>query len=275
MRLRKVLWLCLFAVLFAWSGGEAQAQPSTPSFRYVSVAPSGACNVGTQNRYDWITNVEYGCSGAGPGGTWSVVGGGSAGTCATLGGDVTGTCAANTVVKIQNVPVSGVQGTATNPKVMAAGAILPGIGLVFCQDSTGSVTTGNCAAGTSNQNTRSLGYHFDGGGSALSGTTTYCAQAQSAGTIFAWYVSADAAGNATFGIRSVAFGSYTGVAGYSGYTDVTGGGTAPALSSAVSATDVNLNSWVTSVAARSLYCFQLSSPGTIKWVDVVLYYTAN
>ena len=201
-------------------------------------------------------------------------GGGSGGSCGSLGGDVTGTCAANTVTKIQNVAVSGVQGTGTNPKVMAAGAILPGIGFVFCQDTNGLVTTASCKAGTTNQNLRTMGYHFDGGGSALSGTITYCSQVPITGTILGWHIDADQSGSATFAVRSVAFGSYTGTAGFAGYTDVTGGGTAPILSSAVTATSANLTSWVTSVNATDEYCFQLSSPATITWVNVVINFTA-
>ena len=200
--------------------------------------------------------------------------GGSGGTCAGLGGDVTGTCATSTVVKIQNTAVSGVQGTGTNPKLMAAGAILPVIGAVFCQDSNGLVTTASCAAGTTNQNLREVGYHFDGGGSALTGTTTYCTQVLVTGTILGWYIDADESGSATFGVRSVTFGSYTGIAGYAGYTDVTGGGTAPVLSSAVTATYSSLTSWVTSVNATDEYCFQLSSPTSVKWVNIRVKFAA-
>lgn len=117
---------------------------------------------------------------------------------------------------------------------------------------------------------RLIGFNFNGGGSALSGTTVSCQRVAYTGTIVGWYIDADVAGSATFGVRSVAFGSYTGVAGYSGYTDVTGGGTAPVLSSAAEATFSNLTSWVTSVSAGTEVCAQLSSPATAAWVNLYL-----
>jgi len=115
-----------------------------------------------------------------------------------------------------------------------------------------------------------IAFHFDGGGSALSGTTVRCERAPVTSTINGWYIDADQSGSATFGVRSVAFASYTGSAGYSGYTDVTGGGTAPVLSSAVTATFAKLTSWVTSVTAGAEYCVQLSSPSTITWANLYI-----
>jgi hypothetical protein len=187
-------------------------------------------------------------------------GGGSSG-CSSLGGDVTGTCAANTVAKLQNRALAATAPSDTNTICWAAAG------------STWKPCT--AAAATANQNIRTIGYHFDGGGSALSGTITYCAAVPSAGTISGWHIDADQSGSATFGVRKVAFASYTGTAGFSGYTDVTGGGTAPVLSSAVTATSSSLTSWVTTVTAGQEYCFQLSSPATVTWVNVVLQFTAN
>ncbi len=136
----------------------------------------------------------------------------------------------------------------------------------------GTNSSGQLGAATIN---RTIAFHFDGSGSALSGTTVRCERTPYAGTINAWYIDADVSGSATFGVRSVAFTSYTGSAGYSGYTDVTGGGTAPVLSSAVTATFANLTSWVTSVTAGTEYCVQLSSPASVTWADVYLVVAAT
>ncbi len=142
-------------------------------------------------------------------------------------------------------------------------------------NATAEIDVGSCiGCNSTNQNIRTIGYNFDGGGSALSGTITRCVRVPYAGTITGWYIDADQSGSATFGVRSVAFASYTGSAGYSGYTDVTGGGTAPVLSSAVTATFANLTSWATAVTAKE-YCMQLSSPATVTWINVYLIVSAS
>lgn len=145
------------------------------------------------------------------------------------------------------------------------GATIPDVTNLLKGDGMGGVVD----AGT-NINIRQFGAHFDGQGSALSGTIVACQRVPWAGSITGWYVIADASGSATIGVKKVAFASYTGESGYSGYTDVTGGGTAPGLSSAVTATFSNLTSWSTSVTAGQVYCIQLSSPATAKKVDVYI-----
>lgn len=128
---------------------------------------------------------------------------------------------------------------------------------------------------TTNQNSRRIAVHFDGHGSALSGTTVTCQSATWSGTITSWTVVADASGSATIGIRYVSYASYSNEAGYSGYSDLTGGGTAPGLSSATKATSSTLTSWTTTITAGNVYCIQLSSPSTAKKVDVYLSGVAN
>jgi len=135
---------------------------------------------------------------------------------------------------------------------------------------------GSCTpTGTANGNIREIGMHFDGGGAALSGTKTYCTLVRFAGTIAGWYVDTDVSGSATFAVHSVAFASYTGTAGFAGYADVTGGGTAPSISSATNATFANLTSWVTTVTAGSEFCFQMTSPSTATWTNVYLQVNTN
>lgn len=147
--------------------------------------------------------------------------------------------------------------------------------LYSCQNGHfGPFTTGS-GGGTTNQNIRTIGFHLDGGGSALSGTITSCLRVPYAGTITGWYIDADQSGSITLAVRKVAFASYTGTAGFSGYTDVTGGGTAPVLSSAVTATFANLTSWVTAVTAGQEYCIQGTSPATITWANIYITVSAS
>lgn len=146
----------------------------------------------------------------------------------------------------------------------------------LCKSGIMTLSTSSGGGGaTTNQNTRQIAVHFDGGGSAITGTTTTCQRVPYAGTINGWYIDSDVSGSGTLGVRSVAFASYTGTSGYSGYTDVTGGGTAPVITSATNAIFSNLTSWVTSVTAGQIFCFQLSSVTTSTVIDVYLQVLAN
>ncbi len=127
-----------------------------------------------------------------------------------------------------------------------------------------------------NSKIRQMAFHFDGGGSVLASTVTTCAMQPIGGTITGWYIEGDVSGSATFALRSVAFGAgYTGVAGFSGYTDVTGGGTAPTISSAVQRTFSNLTSWVTTWNAGDILCAQMTSPTSFTWVNLHLTMSVN
>lgn len=201
-------------------------------------------------------------------------GAGSGGTCAGLAGDVTGTCAATVVAKVNgNTPGVGAVSHqfVTTIDTSARGTLAQ----PACADLSNAGTGCSGAAPTTNQNIRTIAAHFDGGGSAISGTKTACMRTPYAGTITGWYIDGDVAGSGTFAVRSVAFGSYTGTAGFAGYTDVTGGGTAPVLTTAVTATFANLTSWVTTVTAGNEYCFQLTSPATATQLNVYLAIAAN
>ena len=182
----------------------------------------------------------------------------------------------NVGIQLVTVAPSGATSCRSNPRMLVTGS---GSGTIYTPQGTPTCTWqpyagGGGGGGTANQNIRTIGFSFDGGGSALSGTITRCVRVPYAGTITGWYIDADQSGSATFSVRSVAFASYTGSAGYSGYTDVTGGGTAPVLSSAVTATFANLTSWATAVTAKE-YCIQLTSPTTITWVNVYLIVSAS
>lgn len=208
-------------------------------------------------------------------------GGGGGGTCAGLFGDVTGTCGANNISNFsQSVTVATGQdlGTAAHPlhNWVWNGQGVYGVGYFT---NTGTPTAqraiawrdlGGTVAFTSDIPNTQIATHFDGGGSAITGTKVSCQRIPYGGTITGWYIDSDVSGSATFGARKVAFASYTGVAGYAGYTDVTGGGTAPTISSNTNNNSSTLTSWVTAVSQGQIYCFQVSSVTSSTVLDVYL-----
>lgn len=122
-----------------------------------------------------------------------------------------------------------------------------------------------------NQSTRTIGAVFDGGGSALTGTTTRCTYVPYSGTIQAATLISDVPGTATVDVRTVAYSSYTGP---SSASTITGSAT-PSLSSAAKYQDTTLAGWNTSVAAGTMACFVLASPSTITWAALSLKIAAN
>jgi len=120
--------------------------------------------------------------------------------------------------------------------------------------------------------TRSLGMLFESsdGTTAISGTQTRCAYVPFGGTIVGWHVSGNASGSATFGVKNVAHSSYTGEAGYGGYTDVVGTGTAPAVSSAAQAVFSDLTNWTTSFSSGKDWCIQLTNSSVFVRVALIL-----
>lgn len=152
------------------------------------------------------------------------------------------------------------------------------------QRSTGSTTTNNCvkfdangntvdaaaACGpTTNQNIREINFLFDGGGSALSGTSTRCRYVNFAGTIQQITVTGDQSGSATVKILSVSYASYTGPGSAS---DISSGG--ESLSSVTKLQDSTLTGWTTSFSP-AVVCAQISSPATFTWLSGTLKVAAN
>lgn len=123
---------------------------------------------------------------------------------------------------------------------------------------------------TANQNYRSVVGFFDGGGAALSGTTTRCQQVNFGGTINEFSMVADQSGNATVTVLAISFGSYTGPGSA---VDISNGG--ETMTGAVSKQDSTLTGWTTSLAANTVVCFSLSSPATITWLNANIRVTAN
>lgn len=106
------------------------------------------------------------------------------------------------------------------------------------------------------------GASFDGGGSALSGTTTRCVRVWYAGTITGATMIGDQSGNATVKVKKVGYSSFTGPASAS---DISNGGLI--MTGAVKAEDTTLTGWTTAISAGDVVCFELSSPATLTTLN--------
>ena len=133
-------------------------------------------------------------------------------------------------------------------------------------------TNGTVAAGddtrfqTTNQQVRTIGVTFDGGGSAISGTPSSCIPVQTGGLISAMTISADQSGSITVTATYIARTSYTGLA-----SATTAIGSA-ALSSATQAQTTGLS---VTLPADSEVCFAVSGASTVTQVAANLKMTAN
>jgi hypothetical protein len=112
--------------------------------------------------------------------------------------------------------------------------------------------------------------NFDSGGATLTARSV-CEVTDFAGTIQQVTLLADQTGSARVDIRTVAYGSYTGLASASSITasDI------PALSSGLKYQDSQLSGWQTTLKANTSICFVLSNPATITHLDVDLKVLAN
>ena len=116
---------------------------------------------------------------------------------------------------------------------------------------------------------KTVAFFFDGGGAALSGTTSRCSLISFGGTINQFSMAADQAGAATVTVKAVGLGSYTGPASA---VDISNGG--EPLSGAAWKQDSNLAGWNyagTNPASgplqpNTMVCFTLSNPSGITWL---------
>jgi hypothetical protein len=152
----------------------------------------------------------------------------------------------------------------------ATASQLPGSGVTTINGTSCTIGS-SCTVVTSNQNIRRIGYVFDGGGSALSGTLDACQVVDFGGTITGVSLIADVSGSATVDVRTVAYSSYTGA---SSASTITASDT-PALSSAIKYQDTTLTGWTTSLSANTVVCFHVTSPATATWIMADVKVTAN
>ena len=138
-------------------------------------------------------------------------------------------------------------------------------------DTTGTVYTNGTWSANNNMPYRAVTFSFDGGGSALTGTTTRCsAPLAFGGVINRFSMYADQSGNATVTVKTVLAGSYTGPASAS---DISNGG--ETMTGAASLSDTTLTGWANVglgssagwLQPNSIVCFILSAPSTITWLQ--------
>jgi len=141
-------------------------------------------------------------------------------------------------------------------------------------DANGNIVTAGTPCGpTTNQNIRTIGAgfgSFQSGATALAAAQTACVPTYFAGTIQAVEIIADQSGSATFDIRTVAHGSWTGTSSASSIS----GGTFT-MSSAARYTDTTLMGWTTSLSAGTDVCFVMTSPTTVAGLNITVKVAAN
>src|ERR1700682_253567 len=115
-------------------------------------------------------------------------------------------------IDFDQVKTAARKGTGVQFQMFGGGSTTTGNAAVY--DVNGNIIDGGAAPGgaTTNQNIRTVSATFDGGGSALSGTTKRCSLINYGGTIKRFTMVSDLSGNATIDVLTVAYGSYTGPA---------------------------------------------------------------
>ncbi len=191
--------------------------------------------------------------------------------------DAAGLMTASTPVQAGQMPA--LTGDCTTTAGTVAMSCTKTGGTAFGNAATRNVgtTAGSVAAGddsrftTANQNIRTIGVTFDGGGGSLSGTMSRCMPVTFGGTITGATVIGDQAGSATVDVRTVAYSSYAGPGSVSSIT----ASATPALSNAVKYQDTTLSGWTTALAANTTVCFVLSNASAVNWVAASLKIAAN
>lgn len=160
------------------------------------------------------------------------------------------------------------KGTGVQFQMFGSGSTTTGHVAVY--DANGNVIDGGAASGgTTNQNIRTIGVSFDGGGGVVAASTR-CEQVNYAGTIQQFTMIGDVSGTATITVKTVAFASYTGPASAS---DISSGG--ETMTTAISKQDSTLSGWTTSLSANTVVCFALTSPSTVTWLAANIKVAAN
>ncbi len=230
------------------SGGGASGSVSTAYTCVVSAVSSVACTHNLNTSYPWA--VCYDSSGN------------------MLGGSGASTAVTGVVATSANIATVTFSGTTTGTCVVSSGSMGPA-------GANGAAGTNGAAGATGPAGTVPVGAQFGGvGGTVIaSGTYTSCFVAPITGTPAGWsVVGQGGAGTAIFAVRTAtqaAYNSGGGDSGFAGYTDVTGGGTAPTISGAASVTGSSMTSW-TSLTKGDVVCFRLSSPSVFTAVNVLL-----
>lgn len=140
-------------------------------------------------------------------------------------------------------------------------------GTITCTDSGGiTVCNGTNSGGTANQNIRSFGGGFDGGGSALTSgaTVTTYFTLPFACTITAWNITVDT-GTITFDIWKIA----TGTAIPTSANSITAAAL-PAISSGTAVHSTTLTGWTTAVAANDIFGININTVASATKASLVV-----
>jgi len=133
-------------------------------------------------------------------------------------------------------------------------------------DVTGSKFTNATWSDNNYMPWRTVPFFFDGGGSALAGTSTRCGLVPFGGLINRFSMVGDQSGSATVTVKAVGLGAYTGPGSA---TDISN--TGETMSNALSRQDAALTGWTYTAGAstlppNSILCFTLSNPSGITWL---------
>ncbi len=174
-------------------------------------------------------------------------------------------------ISIEQIRSADRKGTGAQLQVFGGGSTTNGNGAVF--DANGNVIDSGIVPGagtTTNQNIRTVSFYFDGGGSAITATTS-CTHVNYAGTIQSFTMIGQASGNATVDVQTVAYSSWTGPASASSITD----SHTPAMTAATKYQDTTLMSWTTSFTAGTVVCFVMTGPTVMTWLSGNIKIAAN
>lgn len=173
-------------------------------------------------------------------------------------------------ISIDQIRSADRKGTGAQLQVFGGGSTTNGDIATF--DANGNVIDGGAAptGPTTNQNIRTVSFYFDGGGSAITATTS-CTHVNYAGTIQSFTMIGQASGNATVDVQTVAYSSWTGPASASSITDAH----TPAMTAATKYQDTTLTSWTTSFTAGTVVCFVMTGPTVMTWLSGNIKIAAN
>jgi hypothetical protein len=184
-----------------------------------------------------------------------------------LTGDVTaGPGSGSEVATIANsaVTLAKIADAAANSKLLGSGAA--GVGAPYEEIALGSglAMTGTTLSATGGSaNPLTVGVTVDGGGAAITTGIKGYIQCPIAGTIDAWTLLADQAGDVEFDVFLDDFASYP-------PTTSIVAAAPPALTAADSDTDSTLTGWTTAVTAGDVFGFEVVSAATIERVTLQL-----
>lgn len=124
------------------------------------------------------------------------------------------------------------------------------------------VATGTLKTSLDALNPVTMGVTFDGGGSALTASTS-CVYVPYAATVTGWTVLADVVGSISVNVKKIAYASYPPSASICGTE-------CPNTSGDDVGQDLSLSTWTTAISAGDAVCFDIDSASTITRANVIV-----